>query len=55
MQIMYQMLDNFDAVDCSTNPEILLMTAEQDESECDVAESQWLASQAVTKPQSVDH
>lgn len=46
--------------DCSqstveTNPEVLLMTAEQDEEEADVAESFWLAGLAVTKPQSNDY
>ena len=38
------------AYDCSTNPEILLLMAEQDDADCDALESQWLAGQAVTQP-----
>lgn len=42
-------------VDVSTNPEFLLMIAEQeDQSEGDVLQSFWLAGQAVTKPQRND-
>lgn len=54
-QIMFQMPDYDIAVyDCSTNPEILLLMAEEDEAECDAIESTWLAGRAVTKPQSTD-
>ncbi|MDL2342418.1 MAG: hypothetical protein QFB87_05065 [Patescibacteria group bacterium] len=45
----YQELD-INAMDCTTNPEILLLMAEQDEAECDATESRWLAGQAVTPP-----
>jgi hypothetical protein len=40
--------------DCSTNPLILLLMAEQDEAECDATESTWLAGQAVTQPKQSD-
>lgn len=36
--------------DVNNNPEILLMTAEQDDAECDAVESLWRAGKAVTKP-----
>lgn len=55
-QIMYQMPDHdLAAYDCATNPEILLLMAQQDEAECDELESTWLAGNAVTKPQSIDY
>jgi hypothetical protein len=54
-QVMQQMPDYDIAIyDCSTNPEILLLMAEQDEAECDAVESTWLAGLAITKPQQHD-
>jgi hypothetical protein len=53
--VMHPMPDYDIAIyDCSTNPEILLLMAEQDEAECDAVESTWLAGLAVTKPQQHD-
>ena len=54
-QIMYQFLDSDDAIDVSQNPEIILMTAEGDEAECDSLESLMLAGLAVTKSKSIDY
>ncbi len=50
MRIMNQLPEYDVSCDCSTNPELLLMAAEQDEDTYGSAESQWLAGQAVTTP-----
>lgn len=53
-QIKFQLTDGMDCADCSQNPEILLMIAEQELADCDILESYWLAGLAVTKPQSTE-
>lgn len=55
-QVQYQLTDyDLSSYDCATNPEILLLMAQQDDAECDVIESIWLAGKAVTKPHSTDY
>lgn len=50
MRIMNQLPEHDVSCDCSLNPEILLMMAEQDESTCDETESLWMAGKAITTP-----
>jgi hypothetical protein len=52
---MYQLLDEVDSIDCSLNPEFILMMAEGDEAECEEIESLWLAGLAVTNPKPNDY
>lgn len=40
---------------CTTNPEFILLMAEDEEAECDETESLWLAALAVTKPKSSNY
>jgi hypothetical protein len=48
--VMNQLPDYDITVDMSTNPEIILLTAEDDEPGCSVLESLWVSGMAVTKP-----
>lgn len=47
-QIMFQLAEHDISRDCSLNPEILLMAAQEDNTDED--ESLWLAGLAVTSP-----